>query len=171
MRLAFRFFLPAAIALAGCGIGRVAIDTPSISPAQRQAVVDGVHSFMATVAHDITQDGPTAWRKHFQDSPSFFMADNGQLVFPDKQSATLGTEAFARTIKHIELRWGDDLRVDPLTTNLAVVAATYHEVQINLADHHVNETGFFTAVAENRSGQWQFRDAHWSEPVPPAKAP
>lgn len=171
MRLAFRFFPLAAIALTGCGFGRVAIDTTSLSAAQRTAVAGSVRSFMTTVAHDITQDGPTAWSRHFQDGPSFFMADNGQLVFPDKRSATLGTEAFARIIKHIELRWGDDLRVDPLSANLAVVAATYHEVQIDLADRQVLETGFFTAVAENRNGQWQFRDAHWSEPVHPAKAP
>ena len=28
-----------------------------------------------------------AWRKHFADSPDFFMAVNGKLVFPNGQAA------------------------------------------------------------------------------------
>jgi hypothetical protein len=65
-------------------------------------------------AHDVTQDGPTAWRRHFADSPSFFMAVNGRLVFPNSAAATAGIQNVARTIKQIELRWGDDLPIDPL---------------------------------------------------------
>lgn len=170
MRQVLSVFALAAVVCAGCGL--VDIDKrPMMTPDVQQAVAGSVRQFMQTVAHDVTQDGPAAWEKRFQNSPAFFMANNGQLVFPDTQSAAQGTEAFARTIKHIELRWGNDLRVDPLTPNLAVVAASYQEVQVDIADRTVNLSGFFTGVAENRSGQWQFRDAHWSEPVPPAKAP
>lgn len=159
----------AMVVCAGCGRGHR--ESPVMTPGGQQAIAGNVRQFMQTVAHDVTQDGPTAWEKHFQNSPAFFMANNGQLVFPDTQTADQGTEAFARTIKRIELRWGSDLRIDPLTPNLAVVAASYQEVQVDTAGHTVNESGFFTGVVENRSGQWQFRDAHWSEPVPPAKAP
>ena len=167
-----RFFLALVFvgmsAASGCA---VRTGCSVFTTSEEKAVADSVRTYMRSVAHDVTQDGPTAWEKHFQNSPAFFMADNGQLVFPDTRAAAQGTEAFARTIKHIELRWGNDLRIDPLTPNLAVVAASYQEVQVDTADHTVNESGFFTGVAENRSGQWQFRDAHWSEPVPPAKAP
>ena len=137
----------------------------SLTPASATAVEDGVRSFTRAVAHDVTQDGPAAWRKHFSDGPSFFMAADGLLVFPNSTAATAGIHDLARTFKQIELRWGDDLRVDPLTPDLAVVAASYHEVRVNTAGQRVEESGFFTGVAEYRDGRWQFRNAHWSVPV------
>ena len=90
------------------------------------------------------------------------MAVNGRMAFPNTAAATTGIEGVSKENTHIELKWGDDLRVDPRTPNLAVVAASYHEVQVHAAGNTVNDSGFFTAVAERREGHWQFRDAHWS---------
>ena len=132
---------------------------------------DSVRRFVFDVANDVSQEGPTAWRRHFADSPSFFMAVNGNLAFPNSESATEGIQSFAHTIQHIDLHWGDELRVDPLTPDFAVVATPWVEVQIDLKGHHLTTSGFFTALAENRNGQWQFRNAHWSEPVPSLKVP
>jgi hypothetical protein len=154
--------LLATIALAGCQSNR------ALTSAQAAAVEDGVRAFTRTVAHDITQDGPSAWRRHFADSPSFFMASEGHLVFPNSAAATAGIQDVARSIKQIELQWGDDLRIDPLTPDLAVVAASYHEVQVKADGVRVNETGFFTAIAERQGGRWQFRNAHWSVAGPPS---
>jgi hypothetical protein len=140
--------------------------------AERAAAVEaGVRAFTRTVAHDVTEEGPAAWRKHFADSPSFFMAVDGKLVFPNGAAAMAAIPDLARAIKHIELRWGDDLRVDPLTTDLAVVAATWHEVIVDPAGKRLDETGYFTGTAENRDGRWQFRNAHWSVAAPAAPAP
>jgi hypothetical protein len=121
---------------------------------------------MGAVAHDISQDGPSAWRKHFADSPAFFMAADGHLAFPDSASATAGIQGLTRALKHIELQWGNDLRVDPLTADLAVVAASYHEVLTGVTGQSLDTTGFFTATAEYRQGRWQFRNAHWSSAAP-----
>jgi len=82
-----------------------------------------------------------------------------------------GIQNVARTIKHIELRWGDDLRVDPLTPELAVVATSWHEVLVDAAGNSVKQTGFFSGTAEYRDGRWQFRNAHWSVAVAPAPVP
>jgi hypothetical protein len=79
--------------------------------------------------------------------------------------ATAGIPDFARTVQRIELMWGDDLRVDPLASDLAVLASSYHEVRINTAGSRVDEDGFFTRIAEYREAHWQFRNAHWSWPV------
>ncbi len=164
--------LLATLVPAGCNL-RVhdSNDSQSLGPERAAAVQTAVRAFAQTVAHDVTQDGPSVWRKHLEDSPSFFMAVNGKLAFPDSATATAGIQAFAPTIKHIELKWGDDLRVDPLTPNLAVVAATYHEVWESTNGQHVDVTGFFTGTAEYRDGRWQFRNAHWSDPVPPPSVP
>lgn len=66
---------------------------------------------------------------------------------------------------------GDDLRVDPLTPDLAVVASSYSETRIDTEGHQVGESGFFTGLAEYRDGSWEFRNTHWSVPVPPSKVP
>jgi hypothetical protein len=113
-----------------------------------------------------------AWRKHFSDRPEFFMAVNGQLAFPSGQAAAQAIPEVARRYKHIELRWGDDLRLDALTENLCVIGASYTEIvelQPGVDGPAGTQRGYFTGVVENRNGQWQFRDAHWSAPVPPGK--
>src|SRR5579864_7156001 len=137
----------------------------SATPDGAASVDQAVRAFMQTVSHSVTQDGPLAWIKYFDASPAFFMAVNGQLAFPNPAAAQEGTRKFAQTIRHIELNWGDDLRVDPLSDEFAVVAVSWSEIQVDTAGHGVTETGYFTGLAEYREGRWQFRDAHWSSPV------
>jgi hypothetical protein len=139
--------------------------SPSVTPDGAASVDQAVRAFMQTVSHSVTQDGPTAWIKYFAASPAFFMAVNGQMAFPNAAAAQEGTRKFAQTVPHIELKWGDDLRVDPLTNELAVVAVSWREIQVDTAGHSVTEMGYFTGLAEYREGRWQFRDAHWSSPV------
>jgi hypothetical protein len=136
--------------------------TKPITAAEAAQVDAAVRSFMATVARDVTHDGPVAWRKHFADVPAFFMVDDGQMAFPDSAAATKGIHDYAATIKSIRLEWGSDLRVDPLTPSFAVVAASYSELQEHLSGKPVQERGYFTGVAELRDGRWLLRDAHWS---------
>jgi hypothetical protein len=163
------------VALLECPGCRYAVDnSQSLTPVRRAAVEDGVRRFTVTVAHDVTQEGPVAWRKHSADSPAFFMAVNGKLAFPSGAAAAQAIPEVARQYKHIELSWGDDLRLDALTENLCVVAASYTEVielRPGIEGIQGTQSGYFTGLAEKRNGQWQFRDAHWSEPAPPAKVP
>jgi hypothetical protein len=140
------------------------------TPADVTGVEAGVRAFVSAVARDITREGPAAWRRHFADEPTFFMAVDGRLVFPDRPAAARAIEDLERTIRHIELEWGPDLRVDPLTPTLAVVAAPYHEVRIGADGSRVDEKGYFTGVAQRRGDVWQFRDAHWSVAVAPSSA-
>jgi hypothetical protein len=172
MRTWLSTMLVAALLSALCGSEQpVAAQSLSLTPERAAAVEDGVRSFTRTVAHDVTEDGPVAWRKHFADLPAFFMAVDGHLVYSSGAAAMAAIPDLTRTIKHIELRWGDDLRIDPLTADLAVVAATWHEVIVDAAGKRMEETGYFTGIAEYREGRWQFRDAHWSVAAPAAPAP
>jgi hypothetical protein len=172
MRTWLLAILVATLANAGCGMQRSATEeTQSLAPASATAVEHGVRAFMGAVAHDVTQNGPGAWRGYFENSPAFFMADEGKLVFPNSASASAAIDDLARNVKQIDLQWGSDLRVDPLTTDFAVVAASYHETRVSRAGERVDENGFFTGVAEYREGHWQFRDAHWSVAAPPPAVP
>jgi hypothetical protein len=87
------------------------------------------------------------------------------MAFSNAAAARAGTRKFAQTIRQIELKWGDDLRVDPLTDKFAIVAVSWREIQVDTVGHSVTETGYFTGLAEYLEGRWQFRNAHWSAPV------
>jgi len=132
------------------------------TPEQIAAVTKDVQAFTQTVAQDITRDGPTAWRKHFADIPVFFMAADGHLAFANGAAASAGIQDLTNIIKQIELRWGDDMRIDPLAADLAVVATSWHEVIVGTSGKRMEESGFFTGTVEFRAGRWQFRNAHWS---------
>jgi|ERR1700735_255752 hypothetical protein len=149
----------------------VAGEAQALTPERATAVDSGVRAFMRDVAHGVSQDGPSAWRKYFADTPAFFMAVNGKIAFGNSAEVTTGLPQVALAIKTIELKWGDDLRVDPLASDIAVVGATYHELQVWADGHHVEDSGYFTGVPQFRNGRWQFRDAHWSAPVPPPQTP
>lgn len=131
---------------------------PHASP---QAVEQAVRGFMQTVAHDVTHDGPSAWHRFFLDSPQFFMASEGHLVFSSHAAAEKEFGKATAAIKHIDLTWGSEIRVDPLTPTLAVVATPWHEVRV-MTSGRVEQSGFFTGTVELRDGHWQFRDLHWS---------
>ena len=155
-----------AVALAACFLDAAgASPSRSLTPDGATSVDAAVRTFMQTVSHSVTQDGAMAWIQYFDTSPAFFMAVNGQMAFPNPAAAQEGTRKFAQTIRHIELNWGDDLRVDPLTSEFAVVAVSWREMQVDIAGQSITETGYFTGLAEYREGHWQFRDAHWSSPV------
>jgi len=146
----------------GCSSG------PQGLTSTRTAEIDKeVRAFAQDVARGVTQEGPTAWRRYFSESPEFFMAAEGHLAFPNGESAIAALPDLARTIKQIELQWGQELRVDPLAPNLAVMATPYHEIRTGPTGDKVSEAGYFTGTTEFKGGHWQFRNAHWSVAVPP----
>jgi hypothetical protein len=163
--------LLATLASAGCSARTSgSSELQSLPPASAAAIDESARVFMHTVAHDVSQEGPLAWLKFFDTAPGFFMAVNGQLAFPNAAAAKEGTQKFARTIDRIDLTWGNDLRVDPLTAELSVVAASWREVQLDKAGHRIELAGYFTGLAEYRDGHWRFRDAHWSTFISPPPA-
>jgi len=159
-----RILVLATVTAAGCTPRDGA---PDLTPAQAAAIEDSVRSFAQAVAADVTREGPIAWRRHFAESPAFFMASEGRLVLPTSDAATRVIQELARVITHMELRWGDELRVDPVAPGLAILATPWHEVRVDTSGRRVEENGFFTGLAEHRAGQWRLRNAHWSVAGPP----
>lgn len=159
----------AGILAAACS-GREPAETLTVASAAQ--VQTAILAYMQRVAADVTRDGPIAWNRHFSRAPAFFMAVDGQLAFPDGASAASAVQELVHTLPHIQLRWGDTIRVDPLTPHLAVVATSYNEVTVNDAGQRAESNGYFTGTVESRDGQWQFRNAHWSsQPPPPHHSP
>src|SRR5271154_3206620 len=84
-------------------------------PAPAGAVRNQVQTFARSVAEGVTRDGPAAWAKYFDNSPSFFMAVDGRLKYADGAAAQSAIPELVRTIQKIELHWGDGLRIDPVS--------------------------------------------------------
>src|SRR5256885_9652593 len=155
MRAVAAVLTTAALASAGCEPRRDAggAAPAGSSPATRGTVTDAERQFAQDVAHEVTREGPAAWRRHFSPGPTFFMASDGQLVFSNAASAARGIDDLTRTLRSIELRWGDDLRVDPLTPDLAVMASSWSELRVAADGGRVTDRGYFTAVAERQIGR------------------
>src|SRR5262249_23764969 len=141
---AYNVILLTAIALTGCAVAT----KQTLTPAQSNSITAAVRTFASQVAEDVTRRGPAAWRDQFADGPEFFMPSEGGVVFSRKNEANRGIEKLTSTIAHIELRWEEPMRVDPLTATLAMVAMPYQEVRIDTAGRKVEESGYFTGLAE-----------------------
>ena len=115
-----------AITLAACvPSGAGASHSHSVPPDGAASVDQAVRAFMQTVAHSVTQDGPMAWIKYFDASPRILYGRQRPDGLPEYRRRTGRTRKFAQTIPQIELKWGDDLRVDLLTNEFAVVAVSF----------------------------------------------
>jgi hypothetical protein len=140
-----------------------------LSAADRALVKDSVTNMAANIAADISKNGPRAWLNYFEDSPDFFMANEGQLVFQDYQSSkTFILNTVVKNILQIKLRW-EHLRIDPLTSRLASIGADFHEDQTNASGKNLSIDGYFTGIAHYDGHRWKLRNAHWSIKVPPVK--
>jgi hypothetical protein len=157
------------IAILAVGCSRARTSSP-ISSDQKTETTNNVRAFAAAVATDVTQRGALAWSDHLANTPNFFMASEGHLVFANGEAAMNGIKNLPGIIAHLELRWGEPMLVDALTPELAMVAAPYHEVQVDPAGHRVEENGYFTGLAELGPAGWKFRNAHWSVTAPTTAA-
>jgi hypothetical protein len=122
---------------------------------------DSVQHMAVIIAHDVSQEGPKAWLRHFSHSPEFFMANDGKLVFPNYDSAAVFVQKYATGVRSIQLIWSD-LNVEPLTLNLAEMRANYHEVITDTSSRQIYADGYFTGLFQRDSTEWKLRSLHWS---------
>jgi hypothetical protein len=135
--------------------------------ADRAAVLrDSVEQWMAVIPLRLAEDGPRAWLRYFEADPGFFMASDGALVLPDRDSATAFVGQLARTVSAVDLEWLDP-RVVPLAPGLAVVATAYDETITDTAGTATAFRGYMTAVVRHTPDGWRIRNLHWSSPAVP----
>jgi hypothetical protein len=129
---------------------------------QYAQVRDSVQEMARQIAIDVSRNGPIAWLRHFSDTDAFFMASDGQLMFPNYDSASSFIQnKLIKMMSRIELSW-TDIRIDPLSEDLAILAAHYKETITDSASRLMNESGYFTCLAQRTNKGWQLRNAHWS---------
>ena len=142
--------------------GSCSSNKDSLTPAQASVVKDSVQKMAESIAAAVSHEGPMAWIRYFENSPGFFMASEGQLVFPNNAMANdFIKNKLVKIMPKIELHWSN-IRIEPLTRDLASLAATFHE-DISYADgRKLPSDGYFTAVARQTSQGWKLHNAHWS---------
>ena len=123
---------------------------------------DSVRLMAESIAINVSHNGPAAWLNYFENSSDFFMASEGQLVFPNIDTAkSFINNVLIKSIRKIDLHWSN-LRVDPLTLKFAGISAGFHEDITDSSGKTIPEDGYFTAIAHRTSQGWKLRNAHWS---------
>lgn len=136
--------------------------------ADSNAVKDSVTRLTVNIAHDLAAKGPVAWLNYFQDSPDFFMANEGQLALHNYQSAkAFIRDTLVKSISKINLQWSHT-RIDPLAQSIAAIGSDFHEDITFAWGETTPFDGYFTGVAIKTSEGWKLRNAHWSI-KPPSK--
>jgi hypothetical protein len=134
----------------------------SLSDSQSQEVKTDVLKLANQTASDISARGPIAWLDYFEDSPSFFMASGGSLALPDYNTANSFIKGtVVKMMPKITLKWSD-IRVDPLTPQIAVMGAGFHEDVTDPSGKITPYDGYFTATVHETEKGWKFRNEHWS---------
>src|ERR1035437_8880150 len=137
-------------------------NTESLKPKQASDIQDSVRQMAESIAKNVSHEGPTAWLRYFENTPAFFMASEGQLVFPNNDSAkNFINNILVKSISKIELHWSN-IRIDPFTSKLAGIAAIFHEDITDSAGSKLPHDGYFTGIAHQTSQGWKLHNAHWS---------
>ncbi|HMG14140.1 MAG TPA: hypothetical protein VK590_01765 [Saprospiraceae bacterium] len=136
--------------------------TDSLTPEHSKEIKYNVQKMMDSIANDINRNGPTAWLKYFENTPEFFMASEGQLVFPNNEIAIQFIKnELVKQISKMNLRW-TEVQIDVLTNKFVNVAAKWNEDITNFENKTTSQGGYFTGIAKNTSEGWKLRNAHWS---------
>ena len=148
-----------------CFISACNNNTKSLSPKDRSIVQDSVQLMTESIAKNISHEGPVVWLRYFENSPGFFMASDGQLVFPNIDTAkNFINNILIKAMPEIQLRWSN-IRIDPLAINLASISAVYHEDISDSTGKMTPHDGYFTAIAHQTAQGWKLLNAHWSSIV------
>jgi hypothetical protein len=111
---------------------------------------------------DISKNGPVAWLNYFEESPDFFMASNGELVFKDYQGAnSFITKVLVKNIAKIALKL-TNIHVDPYTAVWGSIGADFNEDLTDPSGKTIGIDGYFTATVHKTANGWKLRNAHWS---------
>lgn len=140
--------------------------TESMTAKQIASVNDSVQKMVDQIAKEVSQQGPVAWLHYFEHTSEFFMAVQGQLVFPNDDSATnFINNTLVKSISRITLHWSN-IRIDPMSLQFANIAANFHEDVTDAGGQTTSTDGYFTGTAHQTTTGWVLRNAHWSSVNP-----
>ena len=121
-------------------------------------------AFFDSIPPALAAEGPSAWLDFFEDSPSFFMASDGAMAFPDRTSAQAFLDDFSHNVSAMSLEWIQP-RFETLSAGVVVVIASYQEI-LTMKDGAVSSFGgTVSGVIRTHAGAWRLQHLHWSSPI------
>jgi hypothetical protein len=145
-----------------CWVVACHTNTQSLDAKETNLVIDSVRRMTANLINDLSNHGPVAWLNYFEESPDFFMVSSGQLAFKDYQSGkTFIEDTLVKYFVKINLQL-NQLRIDPLTSNLASIGAGFHEELFDSTGKMALADGYLTALVKQTNQGWKFRNLQWS---------
>ncbi len=134
----------------------------TLTTEQVTAEKDSVLRLADATAKDVSARGPIAWLDHFENSPHFFMANDGFLALPDYKTAeSFVKETLVKQLRSINLHWSA-IRVEALTPEFAIMAANYYEDITDNTNKTTVYKGYLTATVQHTAKGWKFLNVHWS---------
>lgn len=157
---------PLVAALLGVlGVGCAAPGWHAPAASVAAAVRVEVAQVMGRIASDLAARGQQAWLEHFAVEPGFFMAADGVMQLHDHAAAVSFLRDFAPSVADTQLTWSD-LRIEPLSADLAMVSAHYAEQLTTREGAALKFAGHFTGVVWRTPRGWKIGHCHWSSPRP-----
>jgi hypothetical protein len=121
-----------------------------------------INTLAVNIETGISKNGPIGWLTYFEDTPDFFMASNGDLVFKDYKTAhSFISNVLIKTISKIKLNWAN-IRINAFGENWGSIGADFHEELIDPSGKIIAINGYFTATAHKTSSGWKLRNVQWS---------
>jgi hypothetical protein len=142
----------------------------AVSAAQRKAIADTLRALMVST-YDLQKTGDAVARLmslYPTDGP--VISASGGRVTASREAVESGIRAFwdnvGRNMQQPKWTW-DDMHVDVLAQDAAVVTATYHVPHLTPRGMPHVIAGAWTAVFQRRAGRWVIVQEHLSD-VPSA---
>lgn len=133
-----------------------------LSPAQMEENKEQATAMALNISKDISKNGPAAWLNYFENTPDFFMASDGNLVFKDYESARkFILNTLVKTVPQIKLRW-ENIKTSVISDDFATLGAAFKEELTDTTGKVLFVTGYFTGTAHKTDDGWKLRNAHWS---------
>jgi uncharacterized cupredoxin-like copper-binding protein len=152
------YILPVIALLFACNCGQKQLTDEQVS-----AVKNSVAKLTVNISSDVSVKGPIAWLNYFENSPDFFMASEGQIVFHSYSSAQkFIQDTLVKNISKIKLQWGN-VHINVLSAKAASIGSDFHEDIIMTAGNKlIPVDGYFTGIAVLSNNTWKLRNLHWS---------
>lgn len=130
--------------------------------ASLSATKDSISLLVENTAKNITAKGPIGWLDEFENSPDFYMANDGAIAFKDYPTAEkFVRDTLSKHMQHIELKFSN-IRIKPLSPESGSIGATFHEMLTITEDKAFPVDGYFTATAHHTTAGWKYTNMHWS---------
>ena len=126
-----------------------------------QLISTEVTSAFEAYVEDINDGNTSNIPEYFTDDTAFYWVEDGLLAYENKQAMIESLEAFTANSSDVSMKI-EDLRVTPLTSEVATLYAAYVQEIKFASGFELNLDGAMTIVLGKEGDTWKFLNGHSS---------